>query len=105
MALMLAPAFVSNVWQAFSGGRTLGVLRRIWLFLLMAAVTVWLGALALTHIDLHMPSALLGVLLITYSVVRLAGCRVAVTARQERPEGRRGGKKGVCVCIYSCVAV
>src|SRR3546814_14310517 len=29
MALMLAPAFVSNVWQAFSGGGTLGVLRRI----------------------------------------------------------------------------
>src|SRR3546814_20989055 len=29
MALMLAPAFVSNVWQAFSGGGTLGVLRRL----------------------------------------------------------------------------
>src|SRR3546814_4456131 len=67
MALMLAPAFVSNVWQAFSGGGTLGVLRRIWPFLLMAAVTVWLGALALTRIDLHLLSALLGVLLITYS--------------------------------------
>src|SRR3546814_9909279 len=77
MALMLAPAFVSNVWQAFSGGGTLGVLRRIWPFLLMAAVTVWLGALALTRIDLHLLSALLGVLLITYSVVSLAGFRVA----------------------------
>ncbi|HEY9538752.1 MAG TPA: sulfite exporter TauE/SafE family protein [Kiloniellaceae bacterium] len=83
MALMLAPAFVSNVWQAFSGGGTLGVLRRIWPFLLMAAVTVWLGALALTRIDLHLLSALLGVLLITYSVVSLAGFRVALTARQE----------------------
>src|SRR3546814_974909 len=83
MALMLAPAFVSNVWQAFSGGGTLGVLRRIWPFLLMAAVTVWLGALALTRIDLHLLSALLGVLLIPYSVVSLAGFRVALTARQE----------------------
>src|SRR3546814_11013036 len=49
----------------------------------MAAVTVWLCALALTRIDLHLLSALLGVLLITYSVVSLAGFRVALTARQE----------------------
>src|SRR3546814_21096741 len=96
MALMLAPAFVSNVWQAFSGGGTLGVLRRIWPFLLMAAVTVWLGALALPRIDLHLLSALLGVLPIHYSVVSLAGFRVALPARQEDWPGTLFGTvKGV----------
>src|SRR3546814_10582306 len=43
MALMLAPAFVTNLWQALAGGRSLVLLRRLWPFLLMATVTVWLG--------------------------------------------------------------
>src|SRR3546814_19847933 len=56
MALMLAPAFVSNVWQAFSGGGTHGVLRPIWPFLLLYAVTAWLGALARSRIHPnHLP--------------------------------------------------
>jgi hypothetical protein len=83
MALMLVPAFVANVWQALAGGGALAVLRRIWPFLLTAAVTVWLGALALTRVDVHLLSALLGLLLVIYSGVSLAGLRLSLTARQE----------------------
>ncbi|MGF1628913.1 MAG: sulfite exporter TauE/SafE family protein [Kiloniellaceae bacterium] len=82
MALMLVPAFVANIWQALAGGGALAVLHRIWPFLLMAAVTVWLGALALTRIDVHLLSALLGLLLVIYSVISLAGLRLSLTARQ-----------------------
>lgn len=64
MALMLVPAFVTNIWQAVAGGGT-GVLKRIWPFLVMAGVTVWLGALALTRVDVQLLSALLGLLLMT----------------------------------------
>jgi uncharacterized protein len=83
MALMLVPAFVTNVWQAVAGGGALGVFKRIWLFLLMAGITVWVGALALTRIDLHLLSALLGLLLVTYAVVSLGGFRLSLSARQE----------------------
>ena len=83
MALMLVPAFVSNVWQALAGGRPLALLGRIWPFLLMAGVTVWLGALALTRVDVQLLSALLGLLLVAYSVVSLAGLKLSLTARQE----------------------
>lgn len=83
MALMLVPAFVTNVWQALAGGRPLVLLRRLWPFLLMATVTVWLGATALTRIDVRLLSALLGALLAVYSVVSLAGLRLALSARQE----------------------
>src|SRR5690606_26830467 len=69
MALMLVPAFVTNVWQAVAGGGALGVFKRVWPFLLMAGVTVWLGALALTRVDVQLLSALLGLLLMTYAVV------------------------------------
>jgi len=87
MALMLVPAFVSNVWQALSGGRPLVLLGRIWSFLLMAGVTVWLGALALTRVDVHLLSALLGLLLAVYSVVSLAGLKLSLTTQQERWAG------------------
>jgi uncharacterized protein len=83
MALMLVPAFVSNAWQAVVGGRPLALLGRIWPFLLMAGVTVGIGALALTRIDLYLLSGLLGLLLVVYSVMSLAGLRLSFTPRQE----------------------
>jgi len=82
MALLLVPSFVTNLWQAVGGGgRT--ILRRIWPFLLMATVTVWLDATALTQVDLSLLSALLGVLLVVYAIVNLAGFRLTITATQE----------------------
>lgn len=83
MALMLVPAFVANVWQALAGGQAGVILRRIWPFLLMASLTVWLGALALTRVDVRLLAGLLGVLLVIYSAVSLAGLRLSLTARQE----------------------
>lgn len=83
MALMLVPAFVTNVWQAAAGGNGRALLRRLWPFLLPAAATVWLGALALTRVNLAYLSALLGLLLVVYATVSLAGLRFAVTPRQE----------------------
>ena len=83
MALLLVPSFVTNLWQATIGGEGKAILRRLWPFLLMGTVTVWLGSTALTRIDLAWLSALLGALLITYAAVSLAGVRPAITSRQE----------------------
>ena len=82
MALLLVPSFVTNLWQALVGGHFMAALRRIWPFLVTATLTVWLGALALTRVDLSLLSALLGALLVVYSAVSLAGLRLTVsTAR------------------------
>lgn len=83
MAFLLVPSFITNLWQAVVGGNGGVILRRLWLFLLMATVTVWLGATALTWVDLSLLSALLGALLVVYSTVSLAGLHFAFTARQE----------------------
>lgn len=83
MALLLIPSFVTNLWQACAGGNGATILRRLWPFLLMATVTVWLGATALTRVDLALLSALLGVILIAYAATSLAGFRVAIPSRQE----------------------
>jgi len=82
MALLLVPSLVTNLWQAAVGGNGKVLLSRLWPFLALAAVTVWLGALALTRVDLRLLAALLGGLLIAYAVSNLAGLRLAITARQ-----------------------
>ena len=83
MALLLAPSFVTNVWQAISGGNGRELLLRIWPFLLMATATVWIGAAALTRLDLSFLTALLGGLLVAYSILNLAGVRLTITAPRE----------------------
>jgi uncharacterized membrane protein YfcA len=83
MALLLVPSLVTNVWQALSGGNGKAILRRIWPFLMMATVTVWIGAAALTRVDLRLLSGLLGSLLVVYSLVNLAGFRLPISASQE----------------------
>lgn len=83
MALLLVPSFVTNLWQAIIGGKGAEILRRLWPFLLMATTAVWLGALALTRVDLSLLSALLGALLVAYSAAELAGLRFTITSRQE----------------------
>ncbi len=83
MSLLLVPSFVTNLWQAAVGGHGRAILRRIWPFLVMAMATVWLGANALTRVDLSLLSALLGGLLVVYSTVNLIGYRFPLSARHE----------------------
>ncbi|WP_293264745.1 sulfite exporter TauE/SafE family protein [Neptunomonas sp.] len=83
MALLLIPSFFTNVWQAFVGGHATEALLRVWPFLFMATVMVWLGGLLLSQIEMTLLSMLLGGLLIAYSVVNLAGFKFAMSKRQE----------------------
>jgi uncharacterized membrane protein YfcA len=91
MTLLLVPSLITNLWQAAAGGHGRAVLRRTWPFLVMAAATVWLGAGALRRVDLALLSALLGLLLVVYAAVGLAGWRAALDARRERWAGPLAG--------------
>ncbi len=91
MALLLAPSLVTNLWQATVGGNGKALLSRLWPFLALAMVTVWIGALALTRVDLRLLSALLGGLLIAYAALNLAGWRPAIAARREMWAGPLAG--------------
>ena len=83
MSLLLVPSFVTNIWQASVGGNGKAILLRLWPFLVMATVTVWVGAQALTRVDVALLTALLGVLLGTYSMVNLRGIQLTIRARHE----------------------
>ena len=91
MALLLVPSLVTNLWQALVGGHFTAALRRTWPFLAMATFTVWLGALALTRVDLALLSALLGALLVVYAALSLAGLRLAVPPAREAWLGALAG--------------
>ena len=80
MALMIAPSFFTNAYQAISGGNAFIILVRIWPFLLTATMTVWLGATALTRVELDILTALLGLLLITYGWLNLAGVNFKISS-------------------------
>lgn len=83
MALLIVPSLVTNVYQAGVGGNARTIFGRIWPFLLMASATVWVGASALTRVDLDVLSGLLGFLLVSYAVLNLAGVRLVIPASRE----------------------
>jgi uncharacterized membrane protein YfcA len=91
MSLLLVPSLVTNLWQASVGGHSKVILLRLSPFLVMATVMVWVGAQALTRIDPSLLTALLGVLLVTYSMVTLRGIQLTIPARHETWVGTLAG--------------
>lgn len=87
MAMLLVPSLVTNLWQAGQGGNGLKLLRRLWPFLLCAGGSIWIGALALSRIDLDLLSALLGLLLALYALSSLAGLKLTLSAQRQRWAG------------------
>ena len=83
MALMLAPSFVTNVWQGCVGGNLLALLRRLWPFLLPATLLIGLSGLAIVSADLSLLAGLLGLLLVAYALVGLLGIRLAIGSARE----------------------
>ena len=83
MALLIVPSLATNLWQAVFGGNGRAILRRIRPLLLMVVATVWIGAAALTRVDLALLSGLLGVLLAAYAGLSLTGVRLSIPARRE----------------------
>jgi uncharacterized membrane protein YfcA len=83
MALTLVPSFVTNLWQSLVGGNAKIIFSRLWPFLLMSTVTVWIGVHALARLNPTLPTGLLGAVLVTYSAVNLGGVRLAIPAKHE----------------------
>ena len=84
MAVLIAPAVATNVWQVLGGGHARELLTRFWPFLLAVTVMVFVGALALTRVELPWLGALLGLVLVAYSLAGLVGVRFHVSERGER---------------------
>ncbi|MBN33795.1 MAG: hypothetical protein CMM46_03285 [Rhodospirillaceae bacterium] len=84
MVLILAPSFVTNARQALAGRDLAAILRRFWALLLLMAVGIWLGAGWLAESDAALVSGFLGLVLLLYGAVSLAGPQVPAPGHRER---------------------
>jgi uncharacterized membrane protein YfcA len=84
MAILLAPSFVTNLWQALVGGHLLAILKRIWALLLAILLATWLGVGVLARSNADVLSALLGVVLAGYAVLGLVRLDPPSPGRRER---------------------
>ncbi len=84
MALMLLPCFLTNVWQAFSGGNLKSILQRIWPLLLAAAIFIWLTTAIIKAVEPWLLALLLGLVLCIYAVMGLNTVQIFTPPRHER---------------------
>jgi len=83
MALLVIPSLATNIWQALAGGQFKALLRRLWLFLLMAVMMVHVGAWVFSHVDIIMLHRGLGALLLLYSLSSLMTKTLEIPPRLE----------------------
>ena len=72
IAVLIVPTLVTNIWQAFVGGHFVAISRRLAPMLLAAVLGIWAGVSILVVGDAKLLSAILGVLIVFYSIYSLA---------------------------------
>ena len=84
LPLLVAPAFLTNVWQAAAGGHLVGLLKRLWPMLLATVPGVFLGGMVFLRAGQSTLDLLLGIVLCAYALLSLAGARFTVPYGRER---------------------
>lgn len=83
-AILSAPSFVTNVWQAVVGGRLLKLLARFWPMLASVVVGIFLGSGMLTGANTKLAAAGLGIALAAYALWGLFAVPFRVAPATER---------------------
>ena len=71
ITLIIAPAVISNVVQALTGGHALALTRRFWLLCAFTVIFTWVGVGVLANSDQKLMSAIFGVVLTIYALIGL----------------------------------
>lgn len=83
LALVVIPALVTNLWQAFSGGHLRHIFRRMWRYYIVAIAFIWITSDYLEVIEVSWLTGLLGVVLLLFSLSSLLKFHFAVPRRYE----------------------
>lgn len=87
IVLTLIPSLITNIWQALSGANSKVILKRILPFLIIALITIWLGAYILSSQSMTLLTLLLGILLISYSLLSLFGVNFSIANKHRKWTG------------------
>ena len=82
-ALLLAPNFVLNVWQAATGPGLARLARRLWTLGVGVCIGIWVGAGVLTSPNARLAAVCLGVVLALYGCLGFVRATLHVPPRHE----------------------
>jgi len=83
LAIVIAPAVVTNIWQTFAGPYLRDILKRLWPLMLGTAFGIWAGAGLMTGPYAHYGPVVLGILLVIYALISLVKFTFAVAPANE----------------------
>lgn len=98
LAIVIAPAVVTNIWQTFVGPYLRDIIRRLWPLMLGTAIAIWAGAGLMIGPYARYGPIVLGLLLVIYAVVSLVKVQFRVSAANEKWVG---GIVGVITGVIS----
>ena len=81
--LIIVPVLITNAWQMTRGGALTPLVKRFWTMILPLGVGAWLGTVLLFVIDETLVGALLGVVIIVYSLVNIFAVRFTIPVEHE----------------------
>ncbi|HLG80856.1 MAG TPA: sulfite exporter TauE/SafE family protein [Bradyrhizobium sp.] len=84
LAIVIAPAIITNIWQTFGGPYLRDILRRLWPLMLCTVIGSLMSAGAMTGPYARYGEVALGLLLVIYAVVGLTQFRLHVAPRYEK---------------------
>ena len=84
-AMLLLPSFISNLFQFGGGGNTRMLLKRLWPMLLTVVIATLLASVWITGGETSRTQFALGLALMVYALWTLAGKRIAIAPRREKP--------------------
>ncbi len=84
LAIVIAPAIITNIWQTFGGPYLRDIVRRLWPLMLCTVIGSLMNAGAMTGPYARYGTIALGVLLVSYAVIGLTQLRLRVASRNEK---------------------
>jgi uncharacterized membrane protein YfcA len=84
LAIVIAPAIITNIWQTFGGPHLRDILRRLWPLMLCTVIGSLTSAGTMTGPYARYGTVALGVLLVLYAVIGLTQFRLRVERRNEK---------------------
>ena len=104
VTLMPIPILLSNVWQAFHGSHFTRALKRFWPLLLSMSIGTVIGAKILVAVEARVLYALIGLVVVLFSLTSYLQPQLRIHARDERwlgtVAGLIGGVMGGLSTIY-----
>jgi hypothetical protein len=82
-ALVLVPAFVTNIWQMMSGRNFTVIVRRLWTLQVSICIGAWLCGDILTTQTSKLPGLLLGLMLMLYAIYGTLSATPRIPTRHE----------------------